>query len=54
MFVNNNVRFCYQSIYEQEKIKIENLLDDDLEQSESEESDSGSNDETESDDEFNE
>ena len=40
--------------YEQEKIKMEGLIDDDLEKSESEESDSGSNDETESDDESNE
>ena len=40
--------------YEQEKIKIENLIDDDLEKSESEESDSDSNNETESDDESNE
>ena len=37
--------------YEQEKIKMENLIDDDLEKSESEESDSHSNDETEPDDE---
>ena len=40
--------------YEQEKIKIENLIDDDSEKSESEESDSDSNNETVSDDEFNE
>ena len=40
--------------YEQEKIKMENLIDDDLEKSESDESDSDSNDETESDDESNE
>ena len=44
LFINNNVRFCYQSKekvlpqtlleeckYEQEMIKIENLIDDDLE-----------------------
>ena len=40
--------------YEQEKIKMENLIDDDLEKSESEESNSGFNNETESDDESNE
>ena len=40
--------------YEQEKIKMENLIDDDLEKSESEESDNGSSKETESDDESNE
>ena len=41
--------------YESEKIKMENLIDDDdLEKSESDESDSNSNDETESDDESNE
>ena len=40
--------------YEQEKIKMENLIDDDLEKSESDESDSDSNNETESNDEFNE
>ena len=40
--------------YEQEKIKMENLIDDDLEKSESEESGSGSNNEAESDDESNE
>ena len=39
---------------EQEKIKLENLIDDDLEKSESGESDSDSNDGTESDDESNE
>ena len=47
VFINNKTRFCYQSkenfftsntlgrmqIYEQEKIKIENLIDDDLEKS---------------------
>ena len=37
--------------YEQEKIKMENFIDDDLEKSESEESDSDSNNETEYDDE---
>ena len=42
LFINNNVKFCYQSKnypqthleeckYEQKKIKIENLIDDDLE-----------------------
>ena len=36
--------------YEQGKIKWENLIDDDLEKSESDESDSDSNDATESDD----
>ena len=35
--------------YEQEKMKMENLIGDDLEKSESEESGSESNDETESD-----
>ena len=40
--------------YEQEKTKMENLIDDDLEKSESDESDSDSNNETESNDEFNE
>ena len=35
--------------YEQERIKMENLIDDDLEKSESDESDSDSNDEAESD-----
>ena len=39
--------------YEQEKIKMQNFIDDDLEKSESDESDSGSNDETESDNESN-
>ena len=41
--------------YEQKKIKIENLIDDDLEKSFSDsEADNDYNDETESDDEFNE
>ena len=35
--------------YGQERIKMENLIDDDLEKSESDESDSDSNDEAESD-----
>ena len=35
--------------YEQEKIKMQNFIDDDLEKSESDESDSDSNDEAESD-----
>ena len=39
---------------EQEKIKLENLIDDDLEKSESGECDSDSNDGTESDDESDE
>ena len=39
--------------YEQEKIKMQNFIDDDLEKSESDESDSDSNDETESDNESN-
>ena len=68
MFINNNVRFCYKAKkkyypqtlleeckYEQEKIKMENLIDDDLEKSLSDESDNeadnDSNDETESEDE---
>ena len=55
--IGNNARFCYQSKkkyypqilleeceYEQEKIKMENLIDDDLEKRESDESDSDSND----------
>ena len=37
--------------YEPKKIKMENLIDDDLEKSQSDESDNDSNDETESDDE---
>ena len=57
VLINNNVRFIeakkkyYPQMlleecnYEQERIKIENLIDDDLEKSESDESDS----ETESD-----
>ena len=40
--------------YEQETIKVENLIDDDLDKSESDDSDSDSNDETKSDDESNE
>ena len=47
MFIINNARFCYWSKekypqtlleeckYEQERIKIENLIDDDLEKSDS-------------------
>ena len=70
IFINNNVRFCCQSKkyypqtfleeckYEPEKIKMENLTDDDLEKSSSDESDNeDDNDETESDNgngEFNE
>ena len=56
VFINNKTRFCYQSkenffasntlgrmqIYEQEKIKIENLIDDDLEKSSPDESHSES------------
>ena len=62
VFINNNATFCYprkkkyysQTLleelkYEQEKIKMENLSDDDLEKSKSDVSD---NDETESDNEF--
>ena len=37
--------------YEPKKIKMENLIDDDLEKSQSDESNNDSNDETESDDE---
>ena len=37
--------------YEPKRIKMENLIDDDLERSQSDESDNDSNDETESDDE---
>ena len=64
VLLNSNGRFCYQSKennypqtpfeeckYEQERIKIENLIDDDLEKSECDVSD---NDETESDNGFNE
>ena len=53
IFVNNNSIFCYQSKekvnpqalleeckYEQVKIKMENLIDDDLEKSSSDQSDS--------------
>ena len=67
MFINNNARFGIKAKkkyylqtlleeckYEQEKIKMENLINDDLEQSEFDESDSDSNNETESDDESNE
>ena len=53
VFINNNARFCnYPQIlleeckYAQEKLKIENRIDEDLEKSES---GSDSNDETESD-----
>ena len=59
MFINNNVRFCYQRKekvlcqtlleeckYEQEKIKMVNLIDDDLEKSLSDESGSESDDES--------
>ena len=62
VFVNNNVRFYYhknkkyypQTLlekceYEQKKIKMENLIDHDLEKNESEEFDSDFNNETESD-----
>ena len=56
MFIDNNARFkskkkCFPQTlseeckYEQEKIKMENLIDDDLEKGESDESDSDSNDE---------
>ena len=58
VFINNNARFCYRSKkkyylqtlleeckYEQKRIKMENLMDDNWEKSESDESDS----ETESD-----
>ena len=58
-FIRANKKYYPQTLseeckYEQEKIKIENLIDDDIEKSESEESDSGSNNETESADESNE
>ena len=53
MFIDNNARFkskkkCFPQTlseeckYEQEKIKMENLIDDDLEKSSSDESDSES------------
>ena len=47
-------KYCPQTLleeckYEQKRIKIENLIDDDLEKSESDESDNDSNKETESD-----
>ena len=65
MFTSNNAGVCYQSkrkyyrqtlleecIYELRKIKMKNLIDDDLEKSSSDQSSSESdNDETESDDE---
>ena len=66
VFINNNARFCYRSKekvypqtlleewkYEQEKIKMENVIDDDLEKRESDESDIDFNDEAESDNEPN-
>ena len=65
-FINNNVRFFIKAKkkyypqtlleeckYEQEKIKMENLIDDDLEKSLSDESDNDFNYETESDNESN-
>ena len=53
--IKANKRYYSQTIleeckYVQEKIKIENLTDDDLEKSESDESDNHFNNETESDD----
>ena len=50
--IRANKKYCPQTLleqckYAQERIKMENLLDDDLEKSESEESDSDSNNETE-------
>ena len=55
VFINNNARFCFKSKekyypqtlleeckYESKKIKVENLIDDDLEKSSSDESDSES------------
>ena len=65
LFIDDNARFCYQSRkkyysqtlleeckYKQKKIKIENLIDDDLEKSLSDsETDNDYNDEKESDDE---
>ena len=53
--IKANKRYYSQTLleeckYVQEKIKIENLTDDDLEQSESDESDNHFNNETESDD----
>ena len=65
MFIDNNARFkskkkCFPQTlseeckYEQEKIKMENLIDDDLEKGLSDESDNDSNDEKEFDnDEYN-
>ena len=63
VFINNNARFRCQSKekilstnllqeckYEPRKIKMENLIDDDLEKSSPDDSDNDSNDETESDD----
>ena len=58
MFIDNNARFkskkkCFPQTlleeckYEQEKIKMENLIDDDLEKGLSDESDNDSNDEKE-------
>ena len=43
--------FLEECKYETKKIKMENLIDDDLEKSQSDESDNYSNDETESDNE---
>ena len=58
MFIDNNARFkskkkCFPQTlseeckYEQEKIKMDNLIDDDLEKGLSDESDNDSNDEKE-------
>ena len=64
VFINNNDRFCYQSKekasfsntleeckYEPKKIKMENLINEDLKKSSSDESDNDSNDEIEFDNE---
>ena len=67
VFINNNNRFCYQNKkkyyhqtlleeckYKQEKIKMEIVINDDLEKRLPDESDNNPNDETESDNESNE
>ena len=65
VFLNNNTRFCYQSKenvlssltlleeckYEPKKIKMKNIIYDDLEKGSSDESDNNSHDEAKSDNE---
>ena len=57
--IKSKKKYCPETLleeckYKQEKIKMENLIDDDLQKSKSDESDSDSNNEVESDDESNE